>query len=63
MRRQFSRSAVGQYFTAGLLILGVGATGSVNAYREYARYCHLNGEADRAEWDWNVPNQWYDQAR
>ncbi|WP_329410406.1 hypothetical protein OG563_47350 [Nocardia vinacea] len=51
MRRQFSRSAVGQYFTAGLLILGVGATGSVNAYREYARYCHLNGEADRAEWD------------
>lgn len=62
MRRKVSRSTVWQHFTAGLILLGVGATGYVNAYREYTLYHHLNDAVDHAEWDWNVPDQWFDQA-
>ncbi|MCU1639991.1 MAG: hypothetical protein JWN03_266 [Nocardia sp.] len=58
MRRPFSRAAVWQHFTAALVLIGAGATGSLDIYREYALYHRLHGEA---EWDWTIPDQWYDQ--
>lgn len=57
MRRHFSKAAVWQHFTEALILLGAGTTGSLNL--KYARYHQLHSEA---EWDWTIPDQWYDQG-
>ncbi|MGW0330109.1 hypothetical protein [Nocardia sp. NPDC003183] len=62
MQHNITQSGVWQHFTAGLILIGVSTTGSVDTYREYTRYRHINEAVDLAEWDWHVPDEWFDQA-